>query len=203
MATITLPATTRDYPVDATDTSCLLERNQAIAEMSTWAIIQRIALGALTCLLSFPLLLLIEYEIVNLMQWIGITPTAQQDIFGIWEGCDHFSAGIAIVLKTALLSLIVLIGPILEEFLFRSLLQEWQESCQDHPIHRILLNGLLFGIFHLSSAQGWTNLPIFLITFLMGCIYAALRETTGDIISSSTAHIAHNATGMAQFLLPV
>jgi membrane protease YdiL (CAAX protease family) len=67
------------------------------------------------------------------------------------------------------------------------------------PLHhkqavRILLNGILFGMLHTSYRQGWKmNVSAFAGTTFLGCIYAALREKTGDTTASTTAHILHNS----------
>lgn len=73
------------------------------------------------------------------------------------------------------------------------------------PIHqsrvgKICLNGLLFGLLHTTYNQGWNNLGILAITTFLGCLYAALREATGDTLASTIAHSLHNLEAMRLFL---
>jgi membrane protease YdiL (CAAX protease family) len=144
---------------------------------------------------------LTEHFVVDLMVRWGFDLSPAQDIMAIWTAAACFPSPLNIVLLTALVAFIVIIGPIIEEFVFRHLLHGCLEGITDNPVLRVLANGVIFGAAHLSSAQGWKNVPIFLVTGLLGIVNSALREATGDIVSSSTAHILHNGTVMGFFLL--
>ncbi len=164
--------------------------------------ISKVAFGALVWIAEVPVIEFLENRIVDLMKTFGMERTADQEIIAIWKGFD------AILLKIALLVYIVILGPILEEYVFRNLLQgatRWVQGSDDlmARVIRVLANGVCFGACHLSPAQGYTNIPIFAATFIMGCIFATMREVSGDIVASSTTHILHNGTAMAQFLLRV
>ncbi len=131
----------------------------------------------------------------------GIELTASQDVIAIWTSMAVLPPPLSALLLTVFLVYIVIIGPIIEEFMFREVLHGCLQQNINNPLMRTLVNGTLFGAAHLSPFQGWTNLPIFLITGLMGCVFAALREISGDTIAPSTAHMLNNGVSMAHFLL--
>ncbi len=66
---------------------------------------------------------------------------------------------------------------------------------------RVAVNGFLFGACHLSPFQGWTNIPVFIVTGVMGVVFTILREFTGDTLACSTAHILNNALACANMSL--
>jgi len=165
-------------------------------------IIGKIVVGCLALVVMSPVCVLLERSVSYIMT--RLDPTASldnQDVKVLLNGVASISYPLlAIVLKVALLAYIVVIGPIYEEYLFRTKLHEWLKEQIDQPAMRVLANGFLFGLAHLSPSQGWANLPIFALTGFGGCVLSALREETGDIIAPSAAHILNNGLAMAQFL---
>ncbi len=178
---------------------------QAIASKRSDVILEiigKIAVGCLALVLVSPAAILLERSVSYIMT--RLDPTASlnnQDAKVIWNGIASISTPLlAIVLKVAFLAYVVVIGPIFEEYLFRTQLHEWLKQRIDQPAVRVLANGFLFGLAHLSPFQGWANLPIFALTGFGGCVLSALREETGDIIAPSAAHILNNGLSMMQFL---
>jgi membrane protease YdiL (CAAX protease family) len=162
--------------------------------------ISRVALGALAWVVELPIVVFVTDRVVSFMESRGIEFTAKQDVVAIYNSLN------SITLKVALLAYAVILGPILEEYLFRHMLQgatRWIQGSDDliARVIRVLVNALIFAAMHLSSAQGYTNIPIFAATFILGCVFATVREVSGDIVASSTTHILHNGTAMAQLLL--
>lgn len=74
---------------------------------------------------------------------------------------------------------------ICEELLFRGVLLR-ASNVERRPWLAVLLNGLLFGAFHLSVYR-------FLPTLLLGLILAALVVRSGSIIVAMVFHLANNA----------
>lgn len=165
------------------------------------------ALGAIAGMLALPIVGLAANGVASLMESLGIEFTAEQDVWAVWRGIDQVHSGAhATRVKTAFCALVVIVGPFLEEFLFRGCLQgatRWIQGSDDLTarIIRVLVNALIFAACHLSPAQGYTNVPIFVGTFVMGCVFASLREATGGIGSATTAHIFNNGFAMTHFLL--
>lgn len=80
---------------------------------------------------------------------------------------------------------IAVLGPVLEEFLFRGaitkvLLKKYS------PVKAILISGLIFGIFHLNPAQ-------VVGACLSGFLFAWLYYRTGSLIPSIMIHILNNS----------
>lgn len=80
---------------------------------------------------------------------------------------------------------IAIVGPVLEEFLFRGaitkvLLEKYS------PVKAILISGLIFGIFHLNPAQ-------VVGACLSGFLFAWLYYRTGSLIPCILIHILNNS----------
>lgn len=169
--------------------------------------IKNVALGVLTVMIEMPLLYIVETKVVDLMKSLALDLSKPQDILAIYNFTEKIKYKfISLVFKAALLGFIVFLGPILEESLFRDKLHNIMRNWFNNPdsitgkILRVGGNGLIFGACHLSPFQGWLNVPIFLVTFLLGCIFAGLREATGDLTACTTAHILHNGVSMFLFM---
>ena len=121
------------------------------------------ALAVLTC--GF-----VVSALTELMDWI---PNIMEQSF------DILQSGWGGILAIAI------IGPVLEELLFRgaitkALLQQYS------PTKAILLSALLFGVFHINPAQ---ILPAFLIGILLAWTY----YKTGSLIPCIFMHILNNS----------
>ncbi len=158
--------------------------------------VKSIALGILATLAISPIINYLTEKSFELMQQWGFDFSSAQEAVQILLALEPG------VLKVAFIGYVIFLGPLIEEYLFRGLLyplmQEWIGDPDSYLSKAlcVLGNGLLFGAMHLSPFQGWTNLPVFLATFLLGCLFAALREYTGNITASTTSHILHNAAAI-------
>lgn len=169
--------------------------------------VAKAALGVAVGFVVQPYATLLGDKIFRVMTGLKFDMSADQDIISIWKDLDQLPLSIVGgAMKTALAGYIVFIGPLIEEILFRLGLQTFFKSLVQNPdsvvnsIARIFGNGFVFGIAHLSPMQGWVNVPIFCITFVLGCLFTLLTELTGDIISSSAAHMTYNGIVMSHFL---
>ncbi|WP_297329292.1 type II CAAX endopeptidase family protein [uncultured Bacteroides sp.] len=80
---------------------------------------------------------------------------------------------------------IAIIGPILEELLFRGAITKGLLK-KYSPVKAILISGLIFGIFHLNPAQ-------IVGASLSGFLFAWLYYRTGSLISCILIHILNNS----------
>jgi membrane protease YdiL (CAAX protease family) len=172
--------------------------------------IRDIAIGVLTAVVKIPLFSLLEKGVVDLMKFLKFDLSSPQEAVQIWNSLQSVQALavktlLNVAWKALFLMYVVLLGPLVEEYLFRGCLQTWMQNLFANPDSaasialRIVGNGFTFGLCHLSPCQGWMNVPIFLCTMLAGCIYAALREYTGGTTASSVTHIMNN--GIAMFCI--
>lgn len=184
-------------------TSVFQEQDQECCSDSTLETIKKIAIGALTFVATLPIIDLIERSVVSLIEYFELDLSSPQEIIQLWNSlCCLPLALLSCLMKGLLLAYIVVIGPILEEFIFRDIffMDGFPSEGIGRTILRVTGNGFLFGLAHLSPWQGWTNVPIFVFTFLFGCVLAGLREATGDIIAPATTHILNNGYAMYHFL---
>lgn len=163
--------------------------------------IKKVALGVIGFLASIPILKLVDRAVVSITNYFNLSIIEEQEVIQLWRFLGSTPI-IGIVLQTMLLAYIVIIGPVIEETIFRHYLYPGTGPDDGicHQIGKIMLNGFAFGLCHLSPFQGVANLPIFCFTFVLGCIFATLREISGDILAPTVAHILNNGTAMFFFL---
>lgn len=207
MATVTNYHT--PYALRKLEKACSFFSCDCISE-ETAIKIGKVALGVLAFVVVTPLIGLAVERVADLLVSYGCDISPKQDAMQIWDQLSTLPAFFSIPLKTVLGVYIVALGPIFEEFVFREVFRNLSETIvhgigQDPntfwgKVEMVLLNGLAFTTIHLSLEQGWTNVIMFVFTFLWGCVLSILRETTGDIIAPSAAHIANNSVSMINFL---
>jgi membrane protease YdiL (CAAX protease family) len=160
-----------------------------------------IALGVASFLITGPATALLLTGIMQIMESQGISFTAQQDVDKLIQ-----QPGI----PGLLWSLYAAIGaPILEEWLFRGLLQDgfstvpsMQNSTGPNKkpdnqmswekMSAILKASTIFGLCHATPQQGWFNIPIVAATTFMGICKGILKETTGDLWAPTALHATNN-----------
>jgi len=81
---------------------------------------------------------------------------------------------------------ISLIGPILEELLFRGAIQGHMQKIYKNPYNAILLSALVFGVIHGNPAQ----VPF---AFLMGLVLGFLYYRTESLIPCIIVHVLNNS----------
>ena len=174
-----------------------------------------VAIGTLTALVSMPFLKIVNSSVIKVLGKAGKACNKEQDLVTLFKvlGKSSVEPLLKSALKGALVSCAIVIIPVIKETCFRGYLHnkliKWQQSKLGTSrlndlsvkVSRIFINGLLFGIFHISPFQGWANVPIFVVTGILGMIFTTLREYTGDAVGCSAAHIAYNTVALAHFFV--
>jgi len=88
--------------------------------------------------------------------------------------------------------LVVFIAPLIEEFLFRSVLQNYIKKFVKRSL-AILLTSLIFALVHYVSSQGLANLSILGPIFILSCFLGFLYEKQQSLISPFFLHSTFNA----------
>lgn len=83
-----------------------------------------------------------------------------------------------------ILLIVVMVGPLLEEIMFRSIVVKRLNKFF-RPIGVILIQALLFGIFHLNLVQG-------VYSFLGGIVYVLVVLWTGSLYAGIIVHASYN-----------
>lgn len=82
-------------------------------------------------------------------------------------------------------------APLLEEFLFRGLLQNWLKKWLEKMV-AIVLTSTVFALFHYHDSQRLGNIPIILSTFLLSLFLGAAYERRGSLFASILLHAFFN-----------
>ena len=83
---------------------------------------------------------------------------------------------------------ISIIGPIVEEILFRLLIFNSLERITKSPWFAIIVSGVLFGIWHMIFVQS-------VYTAIMGCIMGLIYYKTRNIFYTIFIHMVNNTIG--------
>lgn len=87
----------------------------------------------------------------------------------------------------------VIFAPIIEEYLFRGLLQTYLRTIFG-PKGSILLSSLVFSLFHFSLYQGIGNIPLLISLFIFALYLGFCYEKRESLLSPIVLHMAFNAT---------
>ncbi|MDE3045576.1 MAG: CPBP family intramembrane metalloprotease [Verrucomicrobiota bacterium] len=90
---------------------------------------------------------------------------------------------------------VVIFAPIVEEFLFRGLLQSFIRKHLG-PQNAVLITSLCFSFFHFSGQQGIANIPIIGSLFVFALFLGFLYEKQGSLFASISLHALFNAISM-------
>ncbi len=95
---------------------------------------------------------------------------------------------------------IVIFAPIVEEFLFRGLLQSWLKKWLGLK-PAIIIASLIFAFFHYSSSQKLANLNIVGSLFLLALFLGFIYERQKSLIASIFLHATFNALSIINLIL--
>lgn len=88
---------------------------------------------------------------------------------------------------------VITLVPLVEELLFRGLLQSWLRMKFRQPWIAILIASLVFTAFHFSTSQGITNIELMTSLFILSCFIGYLYEKTHSLWTSIGLHATFNA----------
>jgi membrane protease YdiL (CAAX protease family) len=130
--------------------------------------------GMLYCLIAYPIVLTIVQGIHLVVDWFGMKPIHEQVAL---QQLKNLKSNPWLFWSFAV-SIVTLV-PLVEEFLFRGLIQNYFGNFFG-PKLTIILTSLLFASFHYSPLQGATNIELlvglFIYSYFIGIFY--MRERT-------------------------
>ena len=94
---------------------------------------------------------------------------------------------------------IVIFAPLIEEFLFRGLLQNYLKRFGIK--NGIILTSIFFALFHFSPAQGFSNITIIFSLFILSIFLGNIYEKQRSLISPIVLHATFNAISAVNLLL--
>lgn len=109
------------------------------------------------------------------------------------QGDGHLPAAVGLWLGGGL------VGPIVEEWLFRGLL--WNHLARAAPIWMtILVSSLVFGFWHMSfEGHTWITVELALMHASFGALMAVARWRTGGILLGCAIHVVGNSLVILAF----
>lgn len=150
--------------------------------------------GVITWFLSFPLVTLLA----------DFVDTVLKKLFQLQE-YEQNAVKFVKIAQTSPLSLIfallsvLVMAPLVEEFLFRGVLQTYfKKRLGAHAA--ILLSALLFALFHFSPGQGLGNVSLILSLLILGTFLGFLYERQGSLWAPIGLHIAFNSISAFRIL---
>lgn len=151
-------------------------------------------LGILTWILSFPIVTIMSEVIDFLLKLLfGYTYLEQTAVKFVKQ-----AVGSPLSLIFALLSVLVM-APLIEEFLFRGVLQTYLKK-RLGPRIAILLSALFFAFFHFSLSQGLGNISLLLSLFLLGGYLGFLYQRQGSLWAPIGLHMSFNLVSALRIL---
>ncbi len=94
---------------------------------------------------------------------------------------------------------VLLVSPILEEFLFRGLLQNW---IREHLNTKaaIFLSSLFFALLHMNPSQGIGNISLFFSLAIFGGFLGFIYERQKSLSASIILHMTFNSISALRLL---
>lgn len=158
-------------------------------------IIQDLGVGALTWALSFPIVVIVG-QFFDLLIYL---------IFGIenYEQVPvrYFKESLGSTPQVLMaLSTILILAPVIEEFLFRGCLQNYFKKVLGTR-SAILLTAFCFALFHFSFSQGVGNISLIASLFVLACFLGFIYEKRQSLYASIGLHMTFNLISTLRILL--
>lgn len=94
---------------------------------------------------------------------------------------------------------ILIAAPLIEEFLFRGILQSYLRT-KFNKVLSIFLSALLFALFHFSLSQKAANIPLIVSLFTFACYLGFSYEKTRSLWTSIVLHVTFNAVSVIRII---
>lgn len=148
--------------------------------------VYNLSLGSLTWLICYPIVFLLNLILSEVLEIFFHPPETDQVAVKLLKMTFSDPSQLAFYLLA-----IVLIVPIVEEFLFRGILQRWLSS-KVGAWPGILIASLGFAALHYSSSQGLYNLELLPSLYLLSCYLGFLYERQRSLWAPIGLHMTFN-----------
>ncbi|MCI0382051.1 MAG: CPBP family intramembrane metalloprotease [Chlamydiae bacterium] len=150
--------------------------------------------GGYAWLISFPIVIIVEYLVDTLIFRIfGPHPYEQTAVHFV-----RLTKESPLALWFAIIAAVIL-APILEELLFRGLLQNYFKRYLGRA-KGIVLTALFFALFHLTARQGFGNIPLASAIFVLGIYLGFVYERQSSLYASLGLHVTFNGMSILRIL---
>lgn len=150
-----------------------------------WA--RDISVGLATWVICFPILIVISQSMELFLKLFGIGPRFEQ--VAVKQLKMTFETPSLFWTMTLM---IIFIVPVIEEILFRGILQNWAKGVMGIG-KGIAFSAATFALFHFSYSQGWDNLSLLTSLFVLGGFLGFIYERQRSLWASISLHATFNA----------
>jgi uncharacterized protein len=168
---------------------------QTIWKNSNTPMTTDIGMGILTWVISFPAVALIS-QLADLFIYFVFHVENYEQVAVRFLKTTLETPSLFVM---AMISIIVF-APLIEEFLFRGLLQTWIKRMLGTKA-AILIASFCFAFFHLAGSQGIGNISLFVSLFALGCYLGFIYERQGSLLASISLHFTFNVVSALRIML--
>lgn len=155
-------------------------------------------IGTISTIILIPIVFLVKEGLFALLEhFTHVKMEAEQKFVEQMRNLlklNHFAIFYLLALCVAIL------GPIIEEILFRGFLQGWLREKGSKNL-AIIITAIVFTLFHYEVSLGISNIELLIPLFIMGLSLSYLKEREESLLAPIGLHIAFNAFGILGILL--
>lgn len=157
---------------------------------------ENIRFGSLAWIMSFPLAVA-----VGELAWMGMNLFFGIDAHLEQVAIKHLNrVSVYPVLFSLTIGSVIFIAPVVEEILFRGLLQSWMATKVGTPMG-IVLTSLIFSLFHCASSQGMANVILMSSLFVLSCFLGFVYVRQRSLWASIGLHVTFNSISVIMLLV--
>jgi membrane protease YdiL (CAAX protease family) len=149
--------------------------------------VKAILKGMLYCVLTYPIVMALVQGVHLGLEWMGQKPVHEQVALSQLKSIYHIPW-----LFWSFACAVVTLVPLVEEFLFRGLFQNYLGGYLGPKI-AILFTSLIFAAFHYASEQGSSNIELLIGLFLYSCFIGIFYMRERSIWTPIAMHASFNA----------
>ncbi len=170
---------------------------QKIWKNSNSSFLFDVLLGLLTCLIAFPVMVTINALLEAFVYVVFHVMPVDQNVVAFLK---------MIMDKPRLLIFacigIILLAPIIEEFLFRGFLQTYLRGLFGSKA-AFVITAICFTLIHYSLSQGLSNIPILASLFSLGLFLGFIYERQRSLITPIVLHMTFNSISVITILFKI
>lgn len=156
--------------------------------------VYNLSLGAITWLICYPVVFFLNLILSGVLGFFFHSPETDQVAVKLLKMTFSDPLMLAFYLFA-----IVLIVPIVEEFIFRGIFQRWLSSKMG-PWFGIIISSLGFSALHYSSSQGIYNLELLPSLYVLSCYLGFLYERQRSLWAPIGLHMTFNLVSASMLI---
>lgn len=158
--------------------------------------LKNLCFGSFSWVISFPLAIA-----AGELTWLGLYSLFGVDTHLEQVAVKHLNlVSIYPVLFSLTIASVILLAPIIEEILFRGLLQSWLIT-KVGTSKGIVITSVIFSLFHYASSQGMANIVLMASLFVLSCFLGFIYIRQRSLWASIGLHLTFNSVSVIMIIL--